>query len=844
MKCYVCGNIRIQMFNSDVIRIEYGPNGTFCDENTFFIPDKKKSTNQVVYKIESPNDVEVLTLGDISIQIPVHATSLQGIKVYQGQKLVYLYKPKYNSGELPPLYKTPFVFALSDCPRILMPANGYTAQNAEGDRYTVDEEAQDIYLLVCRGDAKKLRQIYVELTGRNEMVRLSTLGVWNSKYYAYTQQTALKVMRDYVAYRIPLDNLVIDTDWRATSDRGIGYDVDTNLFPDMEGFLAEAHKNGVEIMFNDHPEPVEGATSVFDPKEIAYREEKLQNLLKMGVDIWWYDRNWITKLKSPTPYVDSETLGMYLFTDITRHYFQAEANNKKIYRRPVIMGNVDNIANGAYVGINNSASHRYSIQWTGDIGSTLDVLAQEVKNLILASNNGIAYINSDCGGHTGNPTKAEYIRWIQYGVFSPVFRPHCTKDVLRYREPWLYDIETLQIAKEYIAMRYRLMPVLYAQAHTNYQTGLPIFRALGFAYPQEKKALMCTSEYMLGNNVLVAPIMGQIPVMVEESRYLTPVKTTFYNGRFWQGLPIYQTTSLSILLDCNHTAPFRDGPVYNYSAIFETTLQFDKEVELLIRCDDGATVWIDDYKVLEDTALHSATNFSLGILSPRTPHKIVIKYFQAGGEAYCGLLYQPARRSSKTQVYLPKDTWLNAFSGEVVKGGRCISERYTLAQMPLYLRVGGVLPLAYVATNTKMQKWDRLVYDYYPDKVATDEGELYEDDGETTAYQYGKFRTSPYRSYFDVKRQAYVLRLSAANGTFKGKRACTQREVSVKFHKLPTVEQISKVTLNGNEVPFTLHRRNTSAMPLSTAPHAPDSDTFVITFTADVASSYEVAFTI
>ena len=73
-------------------------------------------------------------------------------------------------------------------------------------------------------------------------------------------------------------------------------------------------------------------------------------------------------------------------------------------------------------------------------------LANEVKTLIRASDNGIIYVNADCGGHIGDPDKETYLRWIQFGVFSPVFRPHCTNNVKKFREPWLYDKETLDIA--------------------------------------------------------------------------------------------------------------------------------------------------------------------------------------------------------------------------------------------------------------------------------------------------------------------------------------------------------------------------------------------------------------
>lgn len=76
-------------------------------------------------------------------------------------------------------------------------------------------------------------------------------------------------------------------------------------------FFAFAHKNDVDIMFNDHPEPLEGAKNVFSLEEIKYRKDNLSRLMELGLDYWWYDRNWTTKLISPTKHISPETLGDY-----------------------------------------------------------------------------------------------------------------------------------------------------------------------------------------------------------------------------------------------------------------------------------------------------------------------------------------------------------------------------------------------------------------------------------------------------------------------------------------------------------------------------------------------------
>ncbi len=834
MKSITFGSVRIQLLSEEIVRIEYARKGKFCDDNTFFIPSRDKFGEEPQFKQYG----NYIVFGDYSLSVPEGGRGLSGITLTKNGSNVYRYKRLLNSGELPALDKTPEVFALSDNPRIIVPEGGYS-KDRKG-QYKVEENVQDIYLLLCKKDAKKLRKLYVGLTGRNELVRLSTLGGWNSKYYAYTEDEAKQLISDYEKHNVPLDVMVIDTDWRSC-ENGWGYDINKKLFPDMKRFLSFAHAHGVEIIFNDHPEPVDGL-HVFKSKEIAYRERNLQALMKLGLDMWWYDRNWSTALISPTKNVRWETFGLYLFDEITRHFYQKQSGDKEVYRRPVIMGNVVNVANGCFEKILDSASHRYSVQWTGDILSDADSLSQEVATLIRAGNDGIAYCNADCGGHIGNPDKELFIRWMQFGTLSPVFRPHCTKIVERTREPWAYDSETLDIVREYNNLRYRLLPVIYKNAYNNYETGEPVFKSLGWEYPADKHALRCDNAYMLGNNILIRPVAGITPYAVEKKNFVEPVKAVYYNGTKLEGEPIATAEygNLNILL--NHTSPEKGVPVYNFSARFETVVEFSEPVQLYVRSDDGSTVWIDGEKVLEDKTLHSAVNFPLKVIEGGKPHKVEIEYFQAGGEAAIGLYYSEVKTGEETEVYLPAGKWLDAFSGKIYSGGKTIKRVYGINETPLFVRLGALLPLAYAAANTGKQKWDRLVYDFYPDKNASDKGYLYEDDTATTAYKKGKFRKSAFDAGYDAAKNAYVIKLHASEGVFEGEKYFETREIAVKYHLLKGAEDVKKITVNGENYGFATTPKDAGAFPLNTDAVSPDGKVVLTKFKADLNKEYEVIF--
>ena len=244
----IFGDMRITFLGEDILRIEHKYNGVFCDEDTFFIPNRKQFQSEAR---SCAVHGSVLSFGEYELHLPKDGT-LTGLRLTKNGKEVYAYKPLKNSGELPPPDDTPEVFALSDNPRIFVPEGGYSAKR-KGE-YRIEENAEDIYLLFAEKDAKKLRRLYVELTGRCELVRLATFGGWNSKYYAYNEEEAKQLISDYERHGVPLDNMVIDTDWR-TSENGWGYDINEKLFPDMKRFIDFAHSRNVEIMVTDHPAP-------------------------------------------------------------------------------------------------------------------------------------------------------------------------------------------------------------------------------------------------------------------------------------------------------------------------------------------------------------------------------------------------------------------------------------------------------------------------------------------------------------------------------------------------------------------------------------------------------------
>ncbi len=218
-----------------------------------------------------------------------------------------------------------------------------------------------------------------------------------------------------------------------------------------------------------------------------------------------------------------------------------------------------------------------------------------------------------------------------------------------------------------------------------------------------------------------------------------------------------------------------------------------------------------------------------------------IDYFQAEGEAAIGLYCCDVADDGVTEVYLPVGKWLDVFNGKIYNGGKRIKRIYRLSEMPILVRLGALLPLAYAANNTKNQKWDKLVYDFYPCKESCDSGYLYEDDTETTAYKLGQFRKSAYEAHYNEKENAYVIKLRKAEGSFDGNKCFTKREIAIRYHVLGA-KIVKRLTVNGAETAFEILAKNSKAFALNVNGGATDGNVAYMTFKADTDKDYEIKF--
>lgn len=834
------GDVRVQLLSDTLVRIEVkGPKG-FEDRPSFTVVGRD-CWEPVAYTAVSENGYTVLSTACYTVYIPEGKSDLAGCYVTDAEgKTLWAYAASTSANTyLPSPSEAPDSWFFTDAPRVIPSEEGYalTEPYADYNGWDMENDATDLFVFLPQGNYKTLTADFVKLTGRSELITLPLLGYWDSRYYAYTAETALQQIKDYRDRGYSIDVLVIDTDWRKVGETGgVGYEVNEELFPDMAAFLQEAHDLGVNVVFNDHPEPVDGTDNLLDKEEIAYRSEKLKLILSLGLDYWWYDRNWSVSLKPVHKDLSIYTTGMYAFDFVTEEYYNSIADIDEYARRALLMGNVDGIKNGVLSYAPELASHRYTLQWTGDVGVWEEDIADEIFNAVYGGAKlGLPYVSADIGGHMGGKLPDDlYVRWVQFGALSPIMRVHCGKNLTRM--PWCFGETAESVAHTYVDMRYRLLPVYYALAHENYETGLPMVRRLDIDYPQYAESA-ANDQYLLGESILVAPLAEGF---VSSEDYTLSLTAEYFPNADLSGEPTATETLTALPFDYGTGAHPLLGLSNSFSARYTGTVEIGGE-DLCFRffADDGIRVYIDGVLVADGWDVYDVY-FTTEPLAAGSTHAIVIEYFEGINNAHLQMWAYPEVKTTRT-VFIPDGEWMDVWTGETIAGPQTVTVTHGLITSPIFVRMGSILPLANNGANTSETDWSHLTLDLYPSVTNGADFTLYEDDTATVAYKDGHFRTTDLS--LSGEGNTVTLSVGAAVGVFAGERAFDTRSWTVRMHARNDFGALTAMTLDGAPVAFTTVAKDGSVDPLSITGGARDNTVYEYTFTAPVTKASTLAFT-
>ena len=370
----------------------------------------------------------------------------------------------------------------------------------------------------CLGD-------YVKVAGRIPLPPRWAFGYWWSRYWLYTDKEVRGLIDQMQAVGYPIDVFIIDMEWHETwniADRPdrydefgqlwgwTGYTWNRDLFPDPAATLAYLHDRGCKVALNLHPasgvQPVEESYGAFcrdygwtgtnavpfraDDEKWAdcYFRDVIGPLERDGVDFWWLDwQQWKRSKDKPSL---SNTFWL-------NHIFAAHSADRG--GRPFI-----------YHRWGGLGSHRYQVGFSGDCKVSWDMLAAIPWFTAAASNVGYGYWGHDIGGHHKPDGDAGrdgelFTRWLQSGVFTPIFKTHSTKNAAIERRAWKYP-DHFDALMDALRLRYRLAPYIYTAAREAYETGVSICRPMYYDSPEDERAYHADNQYMFGDDILAVTI--------------------------------------------------------------------------------------------------------------------------------------------------------------------------------------------------------------------------------------------------------------------------------------------------------------------------------------------------
>jgi alpha-glucosidase (family GH31 glycosyl hydrolase) len=372
---------------------------------------------------------------------------------------------------------------------------------------------------------------YTHLTGRQPLPPRWALGYLQSKYGYENEAQTREVVNELRRRGFPVDGVILDLYWFGkASDMG-ALDWDRTRFPNPEKMIAGLKALGVQTILIHEPYFMKGLKNFDEAEALGFfgkdgRGKTITFPFWTGVDAALLDlthpaaQNWLWEKLKP---ITDDGIGGW-WSDLGEpeehptsmmHHLGSAAKVHNIfsllwakaifenYRAHYPDARLFNLTRSGTAGM-----QRYApFPWSGDVRRSFSGLALQLPIMLGMGMSGIAYQHSDIGGFAyGDPsTQPElYARWMQYGVFSPIVRAHGSG---LPTEPYQFGEQVEKICRDYIKLRYRLLPYTYTYAYENTQTGLPFARPLALEYPDDPNVADLSSEYLWGEWLLVAPVV-------------------------------------------------------------------------------------------------------------------------------------------------------------------------------------------------------------------------------------------------------------------------------------------------------------------------------------------------
>lgn len=564
-------NYRFTVLTERMIRLEYSADHHFEDHLTQMVQNRNLGTPDFkVYRQRNHHELEIVT---DYFHLYYKGGPFTAESLYIDTKYGYSsYDNRWNFGQPVNTLKGT-VRTLDEADGAvpleegLMSRNGYAAID-DSASFIIENDllrprtaiGADWYYLAYGHDYFSCLKDYYQLTGFPPLLPRYALGNWWSRYHAYTQDEYQKLFQRFEQAGIPFSVAVLDINWHLTQiprrfgSGWTGYTWNHKLFPHPERLLKWLHERGKKVTLNVHPadgirafeapyptvakhlnlDTTAEEPALFNLHDDAFRKSYFEDvhhpLEKIGVDFWWID--WQQGTNLSTHSVDPLWL-------LNHYHFK---DSKQRHGEGLILSR--------YAGL---GSHRYPVGFSGDTIVSWASLAFQPYFTATAANVGYTWWSHDIGGHMHGQRDDELaLRWLQFGVFSPIMRLHSSGNLFSGKEPWNYNHETAAIMREFLRLRHELIPYLDSANFKTHKFGQPLVRPM-YYHHDEPTAYEFNQQAMFGSEMLVAPIVKPQNQRLKQSK----VTIWFPEGYwfdFFTGLRYRGNVILNVFRD-NHRYP-------------------------------------------------------------------------------------------------------------------------------------------------------------------------------------------------------------------------------------------------------------------------------------------------
>ncbi len=671
--------------NKSPVRIDYARDGSrlFSEEQGYF-----NNENSRGFRFKLDDGEKILGGGE-----RVLGMDRRGHRMPLYNRAAYEYKTESNQM----YYSVPAILS-SDKYMIVFDnsASGWLDIGAT-DNDVLQFEAvggRTAYIVIAGDDYPALVENYTDVTGRQPLPPRWAFGNFASRFGYHTEKEVRNVVKRFKRADIPLDAVILDLYWYGPDIKGhVGnLDWDRAAFPTPEKMIADFSQQGIKTIPVTQPfvlstssrwqEAVDnevlaknadgeprrfdfyfgntGIIDLFDEHSQQWLWQAYERLFEQGVAGTWGD------LGEPEVHPD-DTLHWLSDAGISARGDEVHNAFGHVWAQMVYENQIQHYPDVRPLILMRSGfagSQRYGIiPWTGDVSRSWDGLKPQVELSLQMSLFGLAYTHSDLGGFAeGKKFDREmYIRWLQYGVFQPVYRPHGQEHIPS--EPVFHDRKTRNIVRDFIKLRYRLLPYNYTLAYENSKTGMPLMRPLFFEDESDTSLIDEKDAYLWGDAFLVAPVTDPGLSAVEIN---LPVGTwfDFWDGARYQG---GKTVAIPITLK---TIPVlvRGGSFIPMTGDIDTTRDYSSR-ELTLHYYADASVASSTGQMYEDDgksrlSLAKGQFELLKFRSEQDANSLTINLRRNGGD-YAD---RPASRKLKLVIHNWADTDSDVrFNGESVR---------------------------------------------------------------------------------------------------------------------------------------------------------------------------------